>query len=163
MREEVAEQVRNSFTSSHGRTACTHFVGVSDTVESVGIPLLSRSITSTGFTRNKDGFRHIRQALSMDEHRLSFAPRLYRDEDYTVDDPRDRSNSRSLRQRWFRGIHSDVGGGYDEHEAGLSDQAFDWMLAEAVACGLRAPSAAAPQRQRAKPLIADDSCFATPW
>jgi uncharacterized protein (DUF2235 family) len=163
MREEVAEQVRNSFTTSHGRTACTHFVGVWDTVESVGVPLLSRSITSTGFTRNKDGFRHIRQALSMDEHRLSFEPRLYWDEDYTVDDPHDRSNSRSLRQRWFRGVHSDVGGGYDENEAGLSDQAFGWMLAEAIACGLRAPAAAAARRQRAKPRIAHDPCFATPW
>jgi uncharacterized protein (DUF2235 family) len=163
MREEIAEQVRNSFTSSHGRTACTHFVGVWDTVESVGIPLFSRSITSSGFTRNKDGFRHIRQALSMDEHRLSFEPRLYWDEDYTVDDPQDRSNSRSLRQRWFRGVHSDIGGGYDEHEAELSDQAFGWMLAEAVACGLRVPSAALAQRQPVKPRIAHDPCFNTPW
>lgn len=161
-REDVATQVREVFTSSHGRTACIQFVGVWDTVESVGVPPFSRSITSSGSTRNKDGFRHIRQALSMDEHRLSFGPRLYWDDDYAIGDPQDRANARSLKQRWFRGVHSDVGGGYDENEAALSDQAFGWMLAEAVACGLRLPATVA-ERQRVKPRIAHDPCFSTPW
>ena len=162
-REEVAAQVRKSFTSSHGRTAYNHFIGVWDTVESVGIPLLSRSITSSGTTREKDGFRHIRHALSMDEHRLSFEPRLYWDEEYTDDDPHQPANSRSLRQRWFRGVHSDIGGGYDENEAELSDQAFRWMLGEAVARDLRIPAVPAGTRPRVKPRIAHDPCFATPW
>ena len=159
-REEVARQVRTSFTSESGRTACTHFVGVWDTVESVGIPFFSRTNPSSGWTRDKAGFRHIRQALSMDEHRRSFEPRLYWDEDYGDDDAAD---GRSLKQRWFRGVHSDVGGGYDQHEAGLSDQAFDWMLREAFACGLRFKEPGIPQRQRAKPPIAHDPCFDTPW
>jgi uncharacterized protein (DUF2235 family) len=163
LREEVAAQVRASFTSRHGGAACTHFVGVWDTVESVGVPLFTRSITSSGSTRDKDGFRHIRHALSMDEHRLSFAPRLYWDEDYTVDDPHQPSNSRSLRQRWFRGVHSDIGGGYDENETGLSDQAFSWMLGEAVGRGLRIASVESAPRQRVKPRIAHDPCFDTPW
>jgi uncharacterized protein (DUF2235 family) len=163
-RDEVARQVREKFTSPHGKTAAVHFVGVWDTVESVGIPILSRrSITSDGTTRNKDGLRHIRHALSMDEHRLSFAPRLYWEEDYWIDDRNAPSNTRSLRQRWFRGVHSDVGGGYDVNEAGLSDQAYEWMLDEAIACGLRtAPTS--PRRQHArKPYIAHDACYDTPW
>ena len=162
-REEVAEQVRSSFTSRHGRTACTHFVGVWDTVESVGIPLVSRRIPSSGSTRHKTGYRHIRQALSMDEHRLSFEPRLFWDEDYTADDPHDPANARSLKQRWFRGVHSDVGGGYEEYETELSDQAFGWMLTEAIACGLRVPAASPGERQPVKPCIAHDPCFDTPW
>jgi uncharacterized protein (DUF2235 family) len=166
-RKEVADQVRSGFTSPHGRTAHTHFVGVWDTVESVGIPLWSRQITSDGTTRQKNGFRHIRHALSMDEHRRSFTPRLYWDQDYTVDGGLDRADDRSLRQRWFRGAHSDVGGGYDEYEAGLADQAFRWMMAEAQACGLR--TVAAPQRadgrsaSSLKPFIAHDPCYDTPW
>lgn len=160
---EVADQVRRDFASSHGKLASIHFIGVWDTVESVGIPLLSRrTITRSGTTRAKAGFRHIRHALSMDERRLSFQPRLYWDEDYTIEDP-DPAQARSLRQRWFRGAHSDVGGGYDLHESGLSDGAFRWMLGEAVACGLRVdPQAHEPERA-AKPCIAHDTCYDTPW
>lgn len=162
-RKEVADQVRNGFTSPHGRTAYTHFIGVWDTVESVGMPALSRSITSDGTTRQKEGFRHVRHALSMDEHRRSFTPRLYWDEDYTVDGGGDPAHARSLRQRWFRGAHGDVGGGYDEHEAGLSDQAFRWMIGEAQDCGLRTVPAANRAKARLKPYIAHDPCYDTPW
>lgn len=159
-RDEVADQVREQFTSAHGKTAAVHFIGVWDTVESVGVPLLStRSITSTGDTRNKDGFRHIRHALSMDEHRWSFQPRLYWDEDYDIEHNNDPANRRSLRQRWFRGVHSDIGGGYDGAEAGLSDQAYCWMVGEAIACGLRTKL----PTPGPKPYIAHDACYATPW
>jgi uncharacterized protein (DUF2235 family) len=161
-REEAADQVRSAFTSPHGREAFVHFVGVWDTVESVGIPLLSkRTITSDGATADKRGLRHIRHAVSMDEHRMSFEPRLYWDEEYTKPDAQEPSNARSLRQRWFRGVHSDVGGGYDTNEAGLSDQAYRWMLGEAVGCGLRTGDRALPAEH--KPAIAHDPCHDTPW
>jgi uncharacterized protein (DUF2235 family) len=163
-RAEVARQVRDNFTSPHGKNAAIHFTGVWDTVESVGIPILSkRSITSDGTTSGKDGLRHIRHALSMDEHRWSFAPRLYWEEDYLIVDPNEPSNTRSLRQRWFRGAHSDVGGGYDVNESGLSDQAYSWMLKEATACGLRMASDRSPSEPEQKPYIAHDACFDTPW
>lgn len=158
---EVAQQVRTDFTSEHGRTAAIHFIGVWDTVESVGIPLLSRrKITRDGTTRTKNGFRHIRHALSLDEARFSFEPRLYWDEDYTIeaDDP---AQARSLRQRWFPGVHSDVGGGYDIHESGLSDEAFRWLMNEAVARGLRVDPAA--QAAPSKRYIAHDTGYDTPW
>lgn len=162
-REEVVAQVRAQFATADGARAAVHFVGVWDTVESVGMPLRRRAITGDATTRTKPGLRHIRHAVSMDEHRLSFAARLYWDDDYTIDDGADPANARSLRQRWFRGVHSDVGGGYDTNEAGLSDQAYRWMLNEAIACGLRTD----PKRERSehvpKPLIAHDACYATPW
>jgi uncharacterized protein (DUF2235 family) len=159
-REEIASQVRATFASADGACAPIHFVGVWDTVESVGMIGLQRKITSNGGTRDKPQFRHIRHALSLDEHRRTFAPRLYWDDDYD-ENAGDPATGRSLRQRWFRGVHSDVGGGYAEREAGLSDQAYHWMLGEAVACGLRvAPAQAA---QVSKPLIAHDPCYGTPW
>ena len=40
-----------------------------------------------------------------------------------------------LKQAWFAGVHSDVGGGYTE--AGLSHCACQWMLREAEGLGLR--------------------------
>jgi len=162
-REEVACQVRQQFTSPEGADAAIHFIGVWDTVESVGIPLLQRSITSDAGTLNKPRLRHIRHAISMDEHRLTFAPRLYADDDYKIGDETDPANSRSLRQRWFRGVHSDVGGGYGTNEAGLSDQAYRWMLNEAIGCGLRTePKRDRPEHSR-KPYIAHDPCYSVPW
>lgn len=161
-RKEVADQVREKFASAEGAAASIHFIGVWDTVESVGIWGLKRKITSDGHTRGKPCFRHIRHALSMDEHRLTFTPRLFWDPDYD-DDEADPAMHRSLQQRWFRGAHSDIGGGYDSKEAGLSDQAYRWMLDEAIACGLRTePKRHQPEHGR-KPYIAHDPGFNTPW
>lgn len=40
----------------------------------------------------------------------------------------------NVRQVWFQGVHSDVGGGYEE--SGLSDIALDWMYCNALKHGL---------------------------
>jgi membrane protease YdiL (CAAX protease family) len=42
----------------------------------------------------------------------------------------------SIRQVWFAGVHSDVGGGYPESESGLSKYPLAWMVGEAEAAGL---------------------------
>jgi uncharacterized protein (DUF2235 family) len=36
-----------------------------------------------------------------------------------------------LKQIWFAGVHSDVGGGYPEEESGLAKVALEWMYREA--------------------------------
>jgi uncharacterized protein (DUF2235 family) len=159
-REEVADQVRAQFAFNGNADAVIHFIGVWDTVESVGILGLRRTITSYRTVQHDPHLRHIRQALSMDEHRLAFAPRLYWDNDYDVPST-DPAGRRSLRQRWFRGVHSDVGGGYHRNEAGLSDQAYQWMLDEAIACDLDLKQAVPPPQT--KPLITHDACRDTPW
>lgn len=161
-REEVAKQVTDKFATVEGAAAPIQFIGVWDTVESVGIPGLQRKITIPGFTRKELRLRHIRHALSMDEHRLTFAPRLYWDDDYD-DDAGDPATRRSLQQRWFRGVHSDIGGGYDSKEAGLSDQAYRWMLDEAIACGLRTEPKRDRHEHAQKPLISHDAAYSTPW
>ncbi len=161
-REAIALQVRNQFASAEGACAPIHFIGVWDTVESVGIIGLQRKITSNGSTKDEKRYRHIRHAVSMDEHRRTFAPRLYWDNEYDVN-PDDPAQHRSLRQRWFRGVHSDVGGGYDAREAGLSDHAYRWMLNEAIACGLAVAPELVSSAAKPKPLIAHDACYDTPW
>ena len=40
-----------------------------------------------------------------------------------------------MEQVWFPGVHSDVGGGYPEHD--LSDITLEWMVKKAKADGLR--------------------------
>src|SRR5207249_3855198 len=41
-----------------------------------------------------------------------------------------------LKQVWFAGVHSDVGGSYPETESGLSKIALQWMAREAQQAGL---------------------------
>lgn len=130
-RSSVAEQIRSSFTSTIGGAAEVHFVGVWDTVAAVGFPGLAPVITSPATVRNKR-FRHVRHALSLDEHRISFLPRLYAESDFGGP-----ADAQSLRQVWFQGGHSDVGGGYPVAESGLPRRALAWMVEEAIACGLR--------------------------
>jgi uncharacterized protein (DUF2235 family) len=111
------------------------FVGVWDTVESVGfpLPLLSKRITNLASIEGKN-FLHVRHAVALDEHRKPFKPRLYKVSplgSYTTRDGR----VATLKQQAFMGCHTDVGGGY--RRAGLSDEAMRWMLNEAQGCGLR--------------------------
>jgi uncharacterized protein (DUF2235 family) len=153
-REALAEQVRELFTTPAGREAWVHWTGVWDTVESVGLPgPLSRSNPATATLRGKR-IRHVRHALSFDEHRWTFEPRLY-EEPGDIDDP---LTGQTLKQRWFHGVHGDAGGGYPAPEAGLSDEALRWMVRE-VAADLGVPAMPAGDAQR----IAHDALWSSPW
>jgi uncharacterized protein (DUF2235 family) len=104
-----------------------HFIGVFDTVRALGIP------GSSGLV----GWRHAfhdatlnarvpfaRQAISIDENREVFEPVLWEETEA------DRASGR-IKQVWFPGVHSDIGGGYEECE--LADLALAWMIDEATA------------------------------
>jgi len=47
------------------------------------------------------------------------------------EDARDEHGNLYLEQVWFPGVHADIGGGYLENEARLSDVALNWMVAGA--------------------------------
>jgi uncharacterized protein (DUF2235 family) len=68
---------------------------------------------------------HARQALAIDERRPDFIPRVW---------TQPHSADQTLKQRWFAGVHSNIGGGY-VHD-GLANVTLHWMLEEANACGL---------------------------
>jgi uncharacterized protein (DUF2235 family) len=152
-RKALAEQVRLNFTDPDGRVAPVHFTGVWDTVESVGVRGLRKSISNKALMQGKR-LVHVRHALSLDEHRYAFLPRYYEDR---VLDP-----GQTLAQVWFRGVHSDVGGGAAfAPQAGLSRIALDWMVAEADAAGLRC--APVPAAEPAPEALLHDQIYATPW
>jgi uncharacterized protein (DUF2235 family) len=154
-REGIATQVRRDFCSEEGRAVPVHFIGVWDTVESVGMPGFGLQISSDATVKGKR-FRHVRHALSLDEHRRPFRPRLYLDGN-GVDEA-----GQSVQQVWFRGVHSDVGGGYLAKEAGLADAALAWMVDEAIACGLDCrPQGQWPPATAAR--VAHDPVHETPW
>ncbi|QFG31793.1 DUF2235 domain-containing protein [Pseudomonas umsongensis] len=110
-----------------------HFIGVWDTVGALGIPddmallnlLDNRHHYTFHDTTLHPSVKHARHALAMDERRASFQPTLWSDP----------PNGTNLKQIWFPGVHSDVGGGY--RECGLANGALMWMLDEASAAGLK--------------------------
>ncbi len=130
----VTAQLKGRFAADDARLATVHFVGVWDTVESVGAPFLSRQITAVPTIVGKR-FTHVRHALALDEHRASFKPRLY-----NIEEKSKYRAEQSIQQVWFSGSHCDVGGGYDNAQAGLSQQAFLWMVRESASCELRLES-----------------------
>lgn len=107
------------------------FVGVWDTVGGMGIPLsfLGNLSDTDEFYDTKIGrnVRIARHALAIDELRRDFEP--------TVWLPR---ANLDLKQVWFPGAHSDVGGSYPPDKDGcvLADISLGWMMAEARLAGL---------------------------
>jgi hypothetical protein len=111
------------------------FLGVWDTVDAYGF-----SVDEVAVSINKwiapftvdlltlpNNVKAARHALSLDDERASFHPVLWTPLG-------EEATPRSEEQRWFCGVHSDVGGGYKE--AGLSNISLAWMMTEATAAGL---------------------------
>ena len=109
-------------------------VGVWDTVGSLGIPGIFFNLLN----QKKYGFldtalhpcvNHAYHALSIDERRAQFKPTLWTNPGGTF-----RPNDAQEEQVWFPGVHSDVGGGYQECD--LSDITLSWMMQKAKERGL---------------------------
>ena len=110
-----------------------HFVGVWDTVGALGIPF-----SLMGLFDSKDEFYDTkmganvsiaRHALAIDEKREDFEPTVWR-----------ARKGVDLKQVWFAGVHSDIGGSYgpDKKKGGcVSDIALSWMMDEALGAGLK--------------------------
>ncbi len=132
-----------------------HFVGVWDTVSSLGWIWDFRSVP---YTSNNPSVRRVRHAVSIDERRAFFRSNLY-----CYSGKQDASGKRTLtvpvpgqdlKEVWFPGVHSDVGGGYPDDEGGLSKLALDWMIREAQSpYPITDPQGLQPPRQA--PLLID--------
>lgn len=129
----IARQISELFADGAARVVEITFVGVWDTVESVGMGPFSAKITAIPTIVNKR-FLNVRQALALDEHRAQFKPRLYGNENGTYQTST--GKPASMQQLWFRGSHCDIGGGYPAGHTGISDRALCWLVSEAVQCGL---------------------------
>jgi hypothetical protein len=116
------------------------FLGVWDTVGSLGIP---DELGILHLLNNPDRYKfhdtnlgsHVvraRHAVAIDEVRSSFMPTFWTDTDDNV--VNDATDNDRVRQLFFAGVHSDVGGSYAE--AGLSDMALGWMMDAAQNSGL---------------------------
>lgn len=99
-----------------------HFMGVWDTVSSVG---WIGSPVSFPHTRSNAAVATVRHAVSLDERRAFFRTNLF-----------DGAPDQDLLQVWFPGDHCDVGGGHPEIESGISKYPLEWMIEEASIKGL---------------------------
>lgn len=119
------------------------FVGVWDTVASVIVPRPDRlywpSFEELAYTLQNPSVETFRQAISIDERRAMFRLKKW-DEPQTF--ALNRFNNagarpQDIKQVWFAGVHSDVGGGYPEIQSGLSKYPLLWMIEQAVEAGLK--------------------------
>ncbi|EDR08351.1 uncharacterized protein LACBIDRAFT_294115 [Laccaria bicolor S238N-H82] len=133
-----------------------HFVGVWDTVSSVGI-VRGKSLPLTNSAEHICFFRH---ALALDERRVKFLPEYVNGGSATTGNTTVVQNGRPrIKEVWFPGTHSDMwlrisftscsnantgtvsgGGNRDNLDLDLGGTPFLWMSFEAVSSGLRLQS-----------------------
>jgi uncharacterized protein (DUF2235 family) len=109
------------FAARHGRPCTVDFLGLWDTVKSYGW-VWPRSFPAL---RHNMSVRTVRHAVSLDERRSLFQITGWA------------SAHIDVKEVWFAGDHSDVGGGHASGNSPLADASLRWMLGEAVAAGLR--------------------------
>jgi uncharacterized protein (DUF2235 family) len=115
---------------SHPETRI-HFVGVWDTVGSLGIPIDGVRLPLVKLWSFHDTMlsRYVRfayHALSIDERRGPFKPTLW--------EQHEEATEQTLEQLWFAGVHCDVGGGYSD--PALAEIPLLWMVDRARAASL---------------------------
>ena len=126
---KLAEDFKKTF--SH-RECTPHFVGVWDTVSSVG---WIENPLRLPYSANNPDIAIGRHAISIDEKRAFFRTNLWRAPN-PPGNPPEPVGPVDVKQVWFAGVHCDVGGGYAESESGLAKIPLQWMLREAEAAGL---------------------------
>jgi len=132
------DDASKKFTHAHpNQWVSIEFLGVWDTVPALGfVPLAGFDLILDRLPWWKHSYHDFKlhqsvknayHALSIDDDRRWFFPTIwneYHDE-----------TKQKIRQVWFSGAHTDVGGGFAE--AGLSDITLEWMVQKALLHGLR--------------------------
>ena len=132
-------EFRTRYSSYGNADLEVKFIGVWETVGSLGIPLRGlRWLTKNEYafhdTELSGAVSKACQALAIDEHRRPFEPAIW---EYKP------KPWQRIEQVWFCGAHSDVGGGYAlQNEPQLADIPLDWMIGKARSCGLAIDQAA---------------------
>ena len=122
-RRSIDFAVLADFKKTFSRECKVHFIGVWDTVSSVG---WIYNVVQFPFTAKNPAIDIARHAVSIDERRVFYRQNLFVEA----------SPGQDIEQVWFAGVHSDVGGSYPETESGLSKLALQWMLCEGEPAGL---------------------------
>lgn len=148
------------FRAGHSIEIDIHFIGVWDTVGSLGIPMTAswfpyaRARYQFHDTELSRIVKYAYQALALDEHRADFTPAVWTRNPYTVKPGESLTSKKQeqidIEQRWFIGSHSDVGGGNDCDGAGrkpdpLPELPLAWLQHKAIAAGLVCTAVPTPE------------------
>lgn len=134
------------------------FVGVWDTVSSVivpgRLPFSGLRLEELPFTSHNPAVQVFRHAIAIDEFRRMFRIKPWKEPQEFKPNPHSRAKSvppQDIRQVWFAGSHSDVGGGFIEEQSALSKFPLLWMLEQARAHGLHIRTSMVNHIVRGKP------------
>lgn len=127
---EIPTEFRHNYSVNGDQETPIHFIGVWDTVGSLGIPLSGlRNLTKRKHqfhdTELSGSVKNACHALAIDELRSPFKPTLWQYKPKA---------GQSIEQMWFPGVHSNVGGGYPDRS--LADLSLEWMVKKAHDAGL---------------------------
>ena len=106
----------DKFKAVYSRNVSIKFLGLWDTVSSAGLPWAP---TDYPLADTNPNVRSVAHAMSIDECRVGFEVRKWKDHT---------SKRQDVKQVWFAGVHSDVGGGYDEKNSSLAKISLYWMI-----------------------------------
>jgi uncharacterized protein (DUF2235 family) len=120
-----------TFKHALSRECQVHFLGLWDTVKAYGW-MWPQSFPAL---RHNPSVRMARHAVALDERRPVFQATGWGDR-RSITAP-DGSLIDAVREVWFAGDHSDVGGGHPTGNSGLTDASLAWMLGEATHQELR--------------------------
>ncbi len=125
-----------AFKSNFSHEAGIKFIGVWDTVGSLGLPVFWLHTLNTARYKFHDQtlsskVDYAYHALCIDDKRVLFTPTLWEKSETVKNDS---THQQKMEQRWFAGVHSNIGGGYAD--CGLSDLPLKWMIEKAVDTGL---------------------------
>lgn len=126
--EHWMEGFKETFCRSNVKT---HFLGLFDTVNSVGyfsLPFTKK----THLPADVGNARYIRHAVAIDERRVKFKPALFHQDKLNSDE--------NVKEVYFPGNHGDIGGGWEavgdtkgpeaQDPVQLSDVTLHWMIRE---------------------------------
>ena len=142
---QEAEEYMKSFKTTFCRAgARIHFLGLFDTVNSVGY--FENPFSRRKYTPNDLGTAtHVRHAVAIDERRCKFKPALFQQDKKLAD-----SINEDIKEVFFPGGHGDIGGGWlakdvkaklEANDAlQLSDLTLKWMISELDALSAEHPA-----------------------
>jgi len=90
------------------------------------------------FTSCNPSVETVRHAVALNERRRMFRPELWPKGQMVVAAGPDAEKpvEQDVKEVWFSGVHSDVGGGYPESQSHLAKIPLDWMITESAPFGL---------------------------
>ncbi|MGB1801288.1 MAG: DUF2235 domain-containing protein, partial [Gammaproteobacteria bacterium] len=136
----------DEFVKKHRTMWCKiKFIGVWDTVAALGVPFkfIDDVVEKIPGLKHRfhdlslsDSIENACHALAIDDKRMTFHPEVWSDDNNDIIWPAENiKDKKTLKQVWFCGMHTDVGGGYPIKQ--LSDITLEWMAHNAEKHGLR--------------------------